>query len=100
MPRKSGVRLTDGPDMTLDVYRGRKTTIQQQQQTTTTIGCIELFPLWCYFFLYQSEGPLQNTVNVGLNSISSIDSHVQSTCNGSNTFGTWKLVRDRGSSSQ
>ena len=25
-------RLTDRPDMTLDVYRGRKTTIQQQQQ--------------------------------------------------------------------
>ena len=30
--RKSVVRLTDRPDMTLDVYRGRKTTIQQQQQ--------------------------------------------------------------------
>ena len=25
------VRLTDRPDMTLDVYRGRKTTAQQQQ---------------------------------------------------------------------
>ena len=25
-------RLTDRPDMTLDVYHGRKTTIQQQQQ--------------------------------------------------------------------
>ena len=24
MPRKSVVRLTDRPDMTLDVYRGRK----------------------------------------------------------------------------
>ena len=30
LPRKSVVRLTDRPDMTLDVYRGRKTT------TTTT----------------------------------------------------------------
>ena len=29
LPRKSVVRLTDHPDMTLDVYRGRKTTIQQ-----------------------------------------------------------------------
>ena len=29
LPRKSMVRLTDRPDMTLDVYRGRKT-IQQQ----------------------------------------------------------------------
>ena len=28
LPRKSVVRLTDRPDMTLDVYRGRKTTIQ------------------------------------------------------------------------
>ena len=31
MPRKSVVRLTDHPDMTLDVYRGHKTTVQQQQ---------------------------------------------------------------------
>ena len=29
LPRKSVVRLTDRPDMTLDVYRGRKTTMQQ-----------------------------------------------------------------------
>ena len=31
LPRKSVVRLTDRPDMTLDVYHGRKTTTQQQQ---------------------------------------------------------------------
>ena len=29
LPRKSVVRLTDRPDMTLDVYRGHKTTMQQ-----------------------------------------------------------------------
>ena len=29
LPRKSVVRLTDRPDMTLDVYRGRKPTKQQ-----------------------------------------------------------------------
>ena len=29
LPRKSVVRLTDHPDMTLDVNRGRKTTQQQ-----------------------------------------------------------------------
>ena len=29
LPRKSVVRLTDHPDMTFGVYRGRKTTIQQ-----------------------------------------------------------------------
>ena len=31
LSRKSVVRLTDRPDMTLDVYHGRKTTIQLQQ---------------------------------------------------------------------
>ena len=30
-PRKRVVRLIDRPDMTLDVYRGRKTRTQQQQ---------------------------------------------------------------------
>ena len=32
LPKKSVVRLTDCPDMTLDVCRGCKITIQQQQQ--------------------------------------------------------------------
>ena len=32
LPRQSVVRLTDRPDMTLDVYRGRKTTMQHQQK--------------------------------------------------------------------
>ena len=36
LPRKSVVRLTDRPDMTLDVYRGRKTTIQQKQTGRVT----------------------------------------------------------------
>ena len=31
LPRKSVVRLTDHRDMTVDVYRGRKATMQQQQ---------------------------------------------------------------------
>ena len=35
LPRKSVVRLTDRPDMTLDVYRGRKTTKQQQPLSRT-----------------------------------------------------------------
>ena len=30
LPRKSVVRLTDRPDMTLDIYCGRKTTIQHK----------------------------------------------------------------------
>ena len=35
LPKKSVVRLTDRLDMTVDVYRGRKTTMQQQQQQCT-----------------------------------------------------------------
>ena len=31
------VRLTDRPDMTIDVYRGRKTTNQQPTSTTLMI---------------------------------------------------------------
>ena len=33
LPRKSVVRLTDRPDMTLDVYRGRKTTMQHKNKS-------------------------------------------------------------------
>ena len=42
------VRLTDRPDMTLDVYRGRKT-IQQQQLTfksTNTHAMLSAYYLW------------------------------------------------------
>ena len=38
LPRKSVARLTDRPDMTLDVYRGRKTTTEQQ-----IVGCFDSF---------------------------------------------------------
>ena len=44
LPRKSVVRLTDRPDMTLDVYRGRKTTMQQQQQQPTFSVCLFTVP--------------------------------------------------------
>ena len=37
LPRKSVVRLTDRPDMTLDVYRGRKTTIQPTNDHSVTL---------------------------------------------------------------
>ena len=48
LPRKSVVRLTDRPAMTLDVYRGRKTTMQQQQQLT---NCV----FWCTVELQRPE---------------------------------------------
>ena len=37
LPRKSVVRLTDRPDMTLDVYRGRKTILQQPSEISMSI---------------------------------------------------------------
>ena len=39
LPRKSVLRLTDRPDMTLDVYRGRKTTMQH---ISTSCGRLNL----------------------------------------------------------
>ena len=43
LPRKSVVRLTDRPDMTLDVYRGRKITIQQQPNDSQKIYTRTMF---------------------------------------------------------
>ena len=40
LPRISMVRLTDRPDMTLDVYRGRKTTTQQQLLLLSQLYCL------------------------------------------------------------
>ena len=48
LPRKSVVRLTDRPDMTLDVYRGRKTTIQQQQYLNLDVCKISCFNIYLY----------------------------------------------------
>ena len=47
LPRKSVVRLTDRPDMTLDVYSGRKTTIQQQSlpKYFGYMLCLPVFPV-------------------------------------------------------
>ena len=36
-------RLTDRPDMTLDVYRGRKTTIQQHSEERKSKNMIKTF---------------------------------------------------------
>ena len=60
LPRKSVVRLTDCSDMTLDVYLGRKTTMQQIQisrtplhwkstQQTTPI-CQSMVAVWARLF--------------------------------------------------
>ena len=51
------VRLTDRPDMTLDVYRGRKTTMQHRWELTASTkkrhktGILFYFILFIYFSL-------------------------------------------------
>ena len=45
LPRKSVVRSTDRPDMTLDVYRGRKTTMQQQSLIEAILLSIDIITL-------------------------------------------------------
>ena len=49
--RKSVVRLTDRPNMTLDVYRGRKTTIQPTNSlyTDRLFHCYMLGESICHF---------------------------------------------------
>ena len=68
LPRKSVVRLTDRPDMTLDVYGGRKTTMQQQQQQI--LKCpkqngILFFPVsyFIYGLKYQNEKKYQGQIS-------------------------------------
>ena len=43
LPRKSVVRLTDRPNMTLDVYRGRKTTMPHATYFTVGHRCPSLY---------------------------------------------------------
>ena len=42
LPRKSVVRLTDHPEITLNVYRGRKTKTQQQQHLKPLIFHLDI----------------------------------------------------------
>ena len=44
--RKSVIRLTDHPDLTLDVYRGHKTTTQQQliEIINITVNSLKVYP--------------------------------------------------------
>ena len=54
LPRKSVVRLTDRPDMTLDVYRGRKTTTQQRLSAFRN----PVLDLWRYNFVKKVHVPI------------------------------------------
>ena len=68
LPRKSVVRLTDRPDMTLDVYRGRKTTMQQQQNVLiwSTAMCCSSYdePKYMFDFMKDEEKLLQELSKV------------------------------------
>ena len=58
LPRKSMVMLTDRPDMTLDVYRGCKTTTQQQQTSYIILVSSALwflFKVKAIFFQWQGH---------------------------------------------
>ena len=48
LPRKSVARLTDRLDMTLDVFRGRKTTTQQQQRQRSASFAPLIQKIYCY----------------------------------------------------
>ena len=47
LPRKSVVRLTDRPDLTLDVYRGPKTTTQQQRLYNADVFIVTIETACC-----------------------------------------------------
>ena len=71
LPRKSVVRLTDRPDMTLDVYHGRKTTMQQQQKFTTKFlkwarHCQASYPVYRQVLFQQKYYHIQFSDNINL----------------------------------
>ena len=51
MPRKSVVRFTDHPDMTLDVYRGRKTTTITVSQPVPRLQCYDCWKIEFYIIM-------------------------------------------------
>ena len=69
LPRKSVVKLTDRPDMTLDIYRGRKTTMQQRNeiywlsQTLQKFGWIPKSDFEHLIFKCQRHGRFSPYVN-------------------------------------
>ena len=72
LPRKSVVRLTDRPDMTLDVYRGRKTTIQPTNHNF-------LDTLQVYVTGHKSIGSLNNYRSLSDNHILAISNILSKT---------------------
>ena len=63
LPRKSVVRLTDCPDMTLDVYHGRKTIMQQQQQPKFLVFVCLIALRFCIITALIAEQFLERTAS-------------------------------------
>ena len=55
LPRKSVVRLTDRPDMTLDVYSGRETTMQQKCNCTISASNFNRQMFWGFLLFFSSK---------------------------------------------
>ena len=55
LPRKSVVRLTDRPDMTIDVYLGRKTTIQHRFEESSSYWSVKRISAFLYYSLVNQE---------------------------------------------
>ena len=74
LPRKSVVRLTDHPDMTLDVYRGRKTTMQQYRNRYL---CCGQSGYWVKLLLTEDYGfrPSSMDVDRGTTSLNVLKMH-------------------------
>ena len=54
LPRKSVIRLTDRPNMTLDVYHGRKTTMQLQLKIVKIVlSCYTYYHLLQFFSSFE-----------------------------------------------
>ena len=65
LPRKSVVRLIDRPDMTLDVYRGHKTTMQQQQSNECLYSvCLSMRSTLVQPYLFSSVNLSQKLLKV------------------------------------
>ena len=74
LPRESAVRLTDRPDMTLDVYRGRKTTTQHQQLLSlyhSDTDHVLINPFFIAFYIHRKRRLIGCDIRVYLQCISS-----------------------------
>ena len=58
LPRKSVVRLTDRPDMTLDVYYGRKTTNQHRNSHGKRAISVQATEVLLYVLILEGLTPI------------------------------------------